>query len=86
MKIYEYSADFDNELEITVPRESTLLKARVVYDTVIFWMKVNEKQPLNESRTFKVFATGHDIPTDLTLEYIDTCFDGSFIWHIFEVK
>ena len=38
-----------------------------------------------EYREITSFGTGHRIPEDWNLKFIDTVQDGGYVWHFFEV-
>lgn len=49
--------------------------------TVTIWVTVDTAAP-KVTRVFRVFGTGHPIPDDWLP--VGTCFDGPFVWHVFE--
>jgi hypothetical protein len=46
------------------------------------WAIVNPKEA-REQRAFVIVGTGHEVPEPSC--YQGTCFDGPFVWHLFEV-
>lgn len=77
--IYKY-----NTGEVTMPKDAKVLKAGIQNGVVYVWAEVDTKAPIEE-RHFVVYGTGWEIATDRNLSYIDTVFDGPFVWHVYEV-
>ena len=72
-------------MELRIPAGAKVLHADCVGDSLFAWFLVNP-EAMNETRKFRVFGTGFEIPEDLNLKYIATAkmSDGVLIWHIFE--
>ena len=51
--------------------------------TFNLWALVNPKVG-EENVQFKIFGTGFDIEENQELQYIDTLFEGGFVWHVFK--
>jgi len=53
--------------------------------TLCLWAEVDTK---NSPRRFEFFAvpTGGTVPEIADLEYLDTVFEGAFVWHIYYVN
>lgn len=49
------------------------------------WAEVDSDQVVCD-KTFLVVGTGYqiDVPSD-SRRYVGTCFDGPFVWHLFEI-
>lgn len=67
---------------IQIPKGAHILKAGMQNGEVFIWAEVDSSQP-TEERSFCVCGTGHLIPKKSC--YIDTVFDGDFVWHVYEV-
>ena len=51
------------------------------------WVLVDPNQKQTSQRNFEIIGTGHEFEFDyLTHTYIDSLFDGPFVWHIWEVN
>lgn len=51
-------------------------------DTLTLWVDLDPRIEQTELRDFLVLGTGHKIPPGA--QYIATCQDGSFVWHVYE--
>ena len=73
--------------EVTLPINSQVLKAGMQNGSMYIWVLID----LNEKETYKskfeILGTGHSFEFDyLTHTYIDSLFDGPFVWHIWQVN
>lgn len=84
MTIWKYEL-IGSELEIEVPSycQKKPLKIRYIQqqDKLEIWFIVDPESIL-EKRKFRIIGTGHSVPKNA--EYIDTFFDGGYVWHLFE--
>jgi hypothetical protein len=72
---------------VTLPINSQILKAGMQNGIMCIWalVDVNEKQTYYA--TFEIIGTGSIFEFDyLTHTYIDSLFDGPFVWHIWKVN
>jgi len=76
--IYKYSTG-----EISLPQGAIVRKAGMQNGAITLWVEVDTDAP-TEYRHFVAYGTGWEIATDRSLCYIDTVFDGSFVWHVYE--
>ena len=86
--IYKYTLK-GKELEtIYLPKNSKYLKAAMQGSCCCLWFLVPLGEEVEqEKRTFRTVGTGWIRGEDLQKStYLDTVFDGSFVWHIFEVE
>lgn len=79
--VYKYKLLNDNTVDL--PEGAEILKADPLREELYIWAKVDTNKPL-ENRTFLGFGTGHRIDKKLNLVFINTCYLGSFVFHIFE--
>ncbi len=76
------------ERDITVlylPEQSEILKVAKQGDGIYLWVKGDtekERIPVN----IRIFGTGHPIPSNADLTYLDTVVMSRFVWHIFKEK
>lgn len=71
---------------LTLPVGAEIVKLAYQNDILTMWYgrKVDEQQM--ERRTFRIVGTGHEIEeSDNDVNYIDTVFQDSFVWHILEI-
>ena len=68
----------------SLPRGAEVVAAGVQEDQFFLWALVDPEEPAS-LRGVYVYATGQSIPEDrLGDRYIQTIFEGSFVWHVFE--
>jgi hypothetical protein len=72
---------------IQLPIDSQVLKVGMQNDIMQMWVLVDPNQKETSQRNFEIIGTGHSFEFDyLTHTYIDSLFDGPFVWHIWEVN
>lgn len=76
--VYKYG-----EGVVNMPKGAIVRKAAMQNGRVTLWAEVDTSQPL-EARTFVTYGTGWEIDEEKRC-YIDTIFDGPFVWHVYEV-
>ena len=86
MKVYRYTLDHPSgSTTIAMPEGAEVLKVARRQCGICIWALVDPNpEAVLTLRTFNVYGTGWDIPTN-PREYLDTVFDGDLVWHIFEV-
>ncbi len=87
-KIYKYLIPIQGEnISITLPRHANYLDIQSQGENICMWCEVDEDEIETETRTFKIFGTGHlinDYNNDLL--YIKTVqMPSGLVWHVFEV-
>lgn len=81
--VYKFPIN-NNSQRILLPADAKPLKVAMQYDTATMWVQLDPDAPKVE-RCFEVYGTGHPIGSDKRREFIDTYFDGPFVFHVFEV-
>jgi hypothetical protein len=72
---------------IQLPIDSQVLKVGMQNGGMYIWALVDPNQTIKSQRNFEILGTGHSFEFDyLTHTYIDSLFDGPFVWHIWEVN
>jgi hypothetical protein len=72
---------------IQLPIDSQVLKVGMQNGGMYIWALVDPNQTNKSQRNFEILGTGHSFEFDyLTHTYIDSLFDGPFVWHIWEVN
>jgi hypothetical protein len=81
--IWKYDVPIDdNDTEILMPSGAKILHVTIQMPHIItFWAIVNNS--LLETRTFRVFGTGQEIPDEYNY-YLGTIMDKQFVWHLLE--
>lgn len=69
---------------IQLPADAKPLKVAMQQGLPVMWVHLDPAAPKIE-RCFEVYGTGHTIPDDAKLTFVDTYFDGPFVFHVFEV-
>lgn len=67
---------------VELPFYAQILKVGNLNGSPKMWVLVNPETK-TERRCFRIVATGERF-VDTDLKYIDTFFDGPFVWHLFE--
>lgn len=86
LAIYKYSLPMRDEPAIGMPKGAHVLCVQAQRGVPFVWAIVDPEQP-TETRTFRLFGTGH--PMDIVVgshHYIGTfqLYGGDFIGHLFE--
>jgi len=72
---------------IQLPIDSQVLKVGMQNGGMYIWALVDPNQKNKSQRNFEIIGTGHSFEFDyLTHTYIDSVFDGPFVWHVWEVN
>ena len=87
-EIWRYQFDITDTVEIKMPAGAEIISVQTkgARSTPCMWAIV-EPRANKETRTFKVFGTGHPIPDDLALKFLDT-FQVEhlvLVFHVFEL-
>ena len=84
--IYKYEIGISGEQELKMPDNAEIIKVARSGDGRFYIWAFIDTDNLIVMRRLYVFGTGWPIPTEYDLGYyIDTFFDGPFVWHLFEV-
>lgn len=65
-----------------IPKGAIIRKAGIQNGEIFLWAEVDTDAP-KVHRHIYAFGTGHLIPENAC--FIDTVFDGAFVWHVYEV-
>jgi hypothetical protein len=84
-KVYKYFCPVDDSIEIVLPIDAQILKFDTQNKYLCMWALVDTDKT-DETRRFRIAGTGHDIDEQLKLEYINTFYFDSLVFHVFEVK
>ena len=68
-------------MALQIPKGGRVLHFAPQASALCIWVEVDPSEPV-ESRTFDVVGTGFDVMADA--QYVQTCFDGPFVWHLYE--
>ena len=69
---------------IQLAKDAKIIKANYQNGIVHLWAETQTIIEETIPRRFRLFGTGEDIPENSI--YIDTVFDGGFVWHIYELN
>lgn len=72
----------DAMLRIPMPEGSTPVRFAMQNGVPCVWALVDTEREV-VTRNFRVYGTGHVIP-DIAAEYVGSCDDPPFVWHLFE--
>jgi hypothetical protein len=83
--IYKYEFGISGEQVLKMPDYAEILKIAKSGDGRFYLWALVDTNNLIVKRRICVFGTGHPIPQAYTTAYyIDTVFDGPYVWHVFE--
>lgn len=77
--IYKYSI---SKVDFLLPKNGAIVKIGMQGKMLCFWVSFKKYTEETEHRQFYVVGTGQIIP--VLTSYIDTVFDGEYVWHVFE--
>lgn len=80
--IYKHIIDIKDTVRLEIPQYATILKVARQGDQVCVWVQGNTQRP-NTHIELRIFGTGHPMPEDEGLTYIDTVVMDYYVWHIF---
>ncbi len=82
IKIWKYEVKVDDIVTIRMPVNSRIIKIGVQNPRCIcFWAIIFAQSSVVEKK-FRIYGTDHPIES-VPGDYIDTVFDGPFVWHVF---
>jgi hypothetical protein len=84
--IYKYPISNTDKQTIQMPRGALILTAGMQENDIYLWAQVYDNNPMAD-RQIEIIGTGFPIEENEAigyLSYINTVFDGAFVWHIFE--
>lgn len=73
----------DGAQNISLPYDYEVLTVAMQGGTPTLWFRCNPYSPMISVR-FVVCGTGQPAPDQYQGKYIGTCFDGPYVWHVFE--
>lgn len=84
MIIYKYNLVIGEEKAMVIDENATVVRFAKQGDNLYMWIKMDETSDHNDCpmRYFTIVGTGQ--PFDDDYEYISSCEDGLFIWHLLE--
>lgn len=72
---------------VLLPKDALVLKAGMQNGGLYIWVLVDPNEQTHTEREFEVIGTGHPFEHEyLKHRFVDTIFDGPFVWHIWEVN
>lgn len=80
--VHKFALLLGSENRIEMDQTAGILHVGMQGHLLMLWAVVDTEAP-KFTRTFKVFGTG-ELISDGWLP-IGTCFDGPFVWHVFEL-
>jgi len=85
--IWKFELKIDTDFTIEMPKGASVLSAQAQKETICIWAIVDTEAE-KEKRTFEVYGTGHDLPSDIEKDrmLIGTVqlMGGALIFHVFE--
>lgn len=84
LTIHKYPLAITAKQSIMLPKQATILKFDNQFEIPVIWALVDSEAEY-EKADFRMFGTGHQIPTGVGLSYIGSAQlqGGEFVWHLF---
>jgi len=82
--IYKYPLLIEGKQDVEMPMGATILSLQMQSGIPCVWALVDTDNNGIHNRRFRTFGTGHPIPEELKLVYIDTYQKGGCVFHLFE--
>jgi hypothetical protein len=83
MVIFKFNLKLTDEIQtITMPAFSKIVHTEMQHGKITAWFMCDSEEEPTES-DFKIVGTGHKFGNEF--EYVGTCLDGMFVWHILEL-
>jgi hypothetical protein len=80
--IWKYPVELRERQSIPMPEGAEILRFDAQGEQPMLWALVDPQKP-PEPRHLRLAGTGHPI-SENGLKYIGSCFQGPFVWHLFE--
>jgi hypothetical protein len=86
--VYKYLANIGEKTLLVLPLGAKILTVQKQKENICFWVLQYEGQAPTEVKTILKVGTGHTFDDVNYYQYIGTVqeFDGSLVWHYFEVN
>ena len=82
LTIWKFPVPLGDYPTIEMPKGAQVLHFDM-QNRLTIWALVDPSAP-KEERHFRLAGTGHPINSDGFLIHLGTCFQGPFVWHLFE--
>lgn len=83
--IYKYHLQLDSKIAVQMPEDAHILKIAFQGDPyngdLFLWALIDTVKPMKDYH-LTMYGTGHPFSVNNSV-YLDTVFQGSFVWHIF---
>ena len=74
--------DLREEITFMLPDRAEVIHFAAQDGVPAIWVLIEPDRPLM-TRRFRLAGTGHPLPAN-GLVFVGTCFQGPFVWHLFE--
>lgn len=83
--IHKYNLKYTDVQTVDLPRFARILRVEEQLEVPRMWVELNKDLPFVK-RTFCIFGTGAELPSDKILNHIGTWFEfnGLLVWHLYE--
>lgn len=82
--IYKYRLPGSTSGTVKMPFGAQILTAILQDDVIVIYAVIHTTQEKTYNQVFHVFGTGHKIPDDVNLNYLNTLEDTrGLVWHVF---
>lgn len=82
-QIWKYPINITNKrYKITVPAGANIVHIIIQGKQVVMWFEIDDQEPLEEVRSFRVYGTGEPIYAGI---HIKTIINTCYVCHVYEV-
>lgn len=82
--IYKFKIIIADTFSLEMPFGAKILKVDIQNEEPVLWALVNTDYETHETVYFRLIGTGHPMPKDILLKYVDTFQQPPFVWHLFK--
>ena len=80
--VHKYEIDPQDNFGIEIPERGIIIAVAMQNGRMYAWVD-GDNEDCYVRIPIYVFGTGHEIDSELQIEFISTVFDGPYIWHVY---
>jgi len=80
--IWKFKLTLCDEQSLSAPKGAEFLSVNVQHDRIAVWAKNKTSEGL-EKREFRIFGTGHRIPSDYSGRFLGTVLIKTLVFHVY---
>lgn len=82
--IYKYRVPAIGQNNLFLPSGARVLRVDMQGNDIVLWAESRTEDAPPTPRVIEIYATGLEFPFSPNREYINTFFDGPYVWHAYE--